>query len=36
VGSALIDRLAGHEPGDVARQADTTRAFMGTLTPALT
>jgi tryptophan synthase alpha chain len=35
VGSALIDRLAGLEPGDVARQADTTRAFMQTLTPAL-
>jgi tryptophan synthase alpha subunit len=35
VGSALIDRLAGPEPGDVAGQADTTRAFLGTLTPAL-
>jgi tryptophan synthase alpha chain len=35
VGSALIDRLAGIEPGDVARQADTTRTFMSTLTPAL-
>jgi tryptophan synthase alpha chain len=35
VGSALIDQLAGLEPGDVDRQADTTRAFMETLTPAL-
>ncbi|MGI9006683.1 MAG: tryptophan synthase subunit alpha [Streptosporangiaceae bacterium] len=35
VGSALIDRLAGTEPGDLARQADTTRTFLRTLTPAL-
>jgi tryptophan synthase alpha chain len=35
VGSALIDRLAGLEPGDVARQTETTRDFMETLTPAL-
>jgi tryptophan synthase alpha chain len=36
VGSALIDRLAGLEPDDVTGQADTTRAFLATLTPALT
>jgi tryptophan synthase alpha chain len=35
VGSALIDRLAETEPSDVAGQADTTRAFLRTLTPAL-
>jgi tryptophan synthase alpha chain len=35
VGSALIDRLAGIEPADVTRQADTTRTFLATLTPAL-
>ena len=35
VGSALIDRLVGTEPGDVAGQAETTRAFLRTLTPAL-
>jgi tryptophan synthase alpha chain len=36
VGSALIDRLADTAPGDVAAQADTTRSFLRTLTPALT
>jgi tryptophan synthase alpha chain len=36
VGSALIDRLAATEPGDVASQADTAGAFIRTLTPALT
>ncbi|MGI9006688.1 MAG: hypothetical protein ACR2FU_10920 [Streptosporangiaceae bacterium] len=36
VGSALIDRHARTEPGDLARQADTTRTFLRTLTPALT
>jgi tryptophan synthase alpha chain len=36
VGSALIDRLAGTEPGDVVGQAGATRAFLRTLTPALT
>jgi tryptophan synthase alpha chain len=36
VGSALLDRLAATEPGDVASQADTAGAFIRTLTPALT
>ena len=35
VGSALIDRLADLEPGDVARQVDVAGAFLRNLSPAL-